>query len=63
MLSEEIEPNLKMLQLSQEVTFRAGQQAERAIILELLYDLMPEASANQCDVIIRAVDLIKARNE
>lgn len=63
MLSEEIEPNLRMLHLSQEVTFKAGQQAERAIILEMLYDLMPDSSANQCDVIIRAVDLIKARNE
>jgi hypothetical protein len=63
MFSEEIEPNLKLLKLSQEVTFKAGQHAERAIILELIYDLMPDSSANQCDVLIKAVDLIKARND
>jgi hypothetical protein len=63
MFSEELEPPIKMLQLSQEVTFRAGQQAERAIILDIIYDLMPESSANQCDALLEAVAKIKARDE
>jgi hypothetical protein len=63
MFSEEVEPPIKLLQLSQEVTFRAGQQAERAIILDMLYDLMPQSSANQCDALLQAVEKIKARDE